>query len=591
MLIKKLHVLCFSILLLSLFVPPSYSQNILIDNFESYSDVGALNSSWKFFGYSTMDHALIIDSTNSPIGYQYLQYIYRGDSQTTWGGALEKYDLATSPLDLTSATAGIQFMLKGDGTANNIYVRISKGSDNWSSNFFPLSDTNWHNVFIPFVADGTLGFTNGSKTTNDLIADLDSVTDFRVYVDHPIKDSISYTIDVDEIYALKVAPPEGIALENFESYSSRSDMAASIQFFGYATADYNLIKDPENAPEGFKYLDYLYKPGSTTTWGGAFRERALGPIDISSMKAGVQFYMKGDGTDNHLYLRLDNGNEMWASYFIPLKDTTWKLYKIGFFPDTTQGFRYVGNDPNNGPVFTSNIGTQTQLDTFLTNITGMRILIYYPNKDDILRHAYFDGIYAVNAFSDGTTIPVELTSFSASLNGDAVNLIWSTATETNNKGFEIQRKVANGSWQTIGFKEGQGTSSKLNRYSFTDNIGAINSSSILYRLKQIDYNGTYKYSKEVEVQNVHVATYELSQNYPNPFNPATIIKYSVAKAGLVSLKVYDVLGREVATLVNEVRNAGSYEINFNAHKLSSGIYFYTLRSGGFTQTKKFVLMK
>ena len=598
MLKKKLKFVFFIILILTISVPSLYSQNIPIDDFETYANVGSLNNSWKFFGFSTLDHALIRDTVSSPSGVQYIQYTYSGNAQTTWGGAIERYDLVSAPLNLTAASAGLQFVLKGDGTTNKIYVRISNGTSNWSSNFFPLADTNWHNVFIPFKVDTTLGFTNGTKTTTDLMTDLSNVTDFRIYVDHPVKDSIAYKIDFDAIYAMKVAPPTGIALENFEKFNSRSDMMGAIQFFGYSTADYYLIKDPVNAPEGFKYLDYLYKPGSNTTWGGAFREKALGPVDLSSMKAGVQFYMKGDGTNNRIYLRLDNGNEMWTSYFIPLKDTTWKLYKIGFYPDTLTGFRYVGNDPNNGPVFTSNIGTTTQIDSFLTHITGMRILVYYPTKDDILRHLYFDGIYAVNVFSDGTVVPVELTSFTANLNGNVINLNWTTATETNNKGFEIQRKINNERWETIGFKTGKGTSTNMSAYTFSDNIGSLSPGSLVYRLKQIDLDGSFKYSNEVEVQKVSIVKYNLSQNYPNPFNPSTIIKYSIEKSGLVTLKIYNILGKEIASLVNEVKPAGNYEVIFNANNLpagrqglSSGVYFYKLQSGSCSITKKFILMK
>ncbi len=591
MLKKKLQVLFFIVVLLALSVPSLYSQNIRIDDFENYPAVDSLNKAWKFFGFSTLDHVLIHDTVNSPIGVQYLQYTYSGNSQTTWGGAIEKTDLATSPLNLAKASAGLQFMLKGDGTTNKIYVRFSNGTSNWSSNFFPLADTNWHNITIPFVVDSSNGFTNGSKTNADLMTDLANVTDFRIYVDHPVKDSIAYKISIDAIYAMKQISPDGIALESFEKYSSRSSMLGSIQFFGFSTVDYNLVKDPVNSPEGFKYLDYLYQPGSSTTWGGAFREKALGPVDISKMKAGVQFYMKGDGTNNRIYLRLDNGNEMWTSYFISLKDTSWKLYKISFVADSTMGFRYVGSDPNNGPVFTTNIGTTAQLDSFLTNITGMRVLVYYPNKDNILRHLYFDGIYAVNSFSDGSIVPVELTSFTANSSGDVVNLLWSTATETNNKGFEIQRKIENGSWETIGYKAGRGTTTNITAYSFSDNTGNLNTGNLIYRLKQIDFDGTYKYSNEVEVQKIQLNKYELSQNYPNPFNPSTSIKYSIGKNGLVTLKIYNILGKEVVTLVNGVKTAGSYEIIFNAHNLSSGVYFYKLQSGNYNETKKFILMK
>ena len=568
----------------------TFSQNIAIGNFDDYINTDSLKAHWRVFGFSSLDFALHIDSTNSPMGTRYLDYVYSGNDQTTWGGALERTDLASAPLDLSSANKGIQFYLKGDGTSNKIYVRFSNGTSNWASNFITLADTNWHTVLIPLMVDTANGFTNGSLTDTDLQNDLANVTDFRIYIDHPTIDNISYTIGVSSVYAIKALPPDGIVIDDFENYNTTSQVNAVWQFFGFSTADYNLRKDAENSPLGFKYLDYKYRPGTTTTWGSAFRLRAMDSTDMSGIVAGIQFNMKGDGTDNHLYFRLDNGNEMWASYFIPLKDTTWHLVKIGFFADTLVGFRYVGNDPNNGPVFSSNIGTTEELYNHLKGINGLRIVVDKPVKDDILRDLNFDAFYAVNAFSDGTVLPVELTSFNAINLGSSVKLQWTTATEINNRGFEVQRKL-NSAWETLGFINGQGTSTKSSTYFYEDNISNINSSSISYRLRQVDFDGSFSYSKEVNVSKTVVHKYELSQNYPNPFNPATQIKYGVAKEGLVTIKVYNILGKEVATLINEIKPAGNYEIKFNASQLSSGVYFYSLHSGDFTQTKKLILLK
>ena len=113
-----------------------------------------------------------------------------------------------------------------------------------------------------------------------------------------------------------------------------------------------------------------------------------------------------------------------------------------------------------------------------------------------------------------------------------------------------------------------------------------------YRLKQIDFNGGYRYSNEVEVDVVNVDEFDLSQNYPNPFNPSTTISFNnTSKMAFVTLKVYDVLGNEVVTLVNEEKPAGSYEVEFNANGLSSGMYLYTLQTDSYIETKKMILMK
>ena len=199
----------------------------------------------------------------------------------------------------------------------------------------------------------------------------------------------------------------------------------------------------------------------------------------------------------------------------------------------------------------------------------------------------FPRFYASDFLPAGT-IPVELTSFSASVNGTSVNLNWSTATEINNNGFEIQRNSGEG-FVTIGFVKGNGTTTEAKNYSYSDNNLVTGNYS--YRLKQVDFNGTYEYSKVVEVEIVTSNNFELSQNYPNPFNPTTSIKFNLPEAGNVKLAVYNLLGQEVKTLVNGFRTAGAYTVNFDASNLSSGIYLYKIEMNNFTQVRKMTLLK
>ncbi|MFN3695785.1 MAG: hypothetical protein ACK4UV_12310, partial [Ignavibacterium sp.] len=169
----------------------------------------------------------------------------------------------------------------------------------------------------------------------------------------------------------------------------------------------------------------------------------------------------------------------------------------------------------------------------------------------------------VICFSGGTDIiPVEMTTFYASVNGNDVNLFWTTATETNNKGFEIHRSVnlseKNLSWEIVGFVNGNGTTAEPKSYVFSDKN--LNSGIYNYRLKQIDYDGSYKYSNEIEVIIGIPDKFVLEQNYPNPFNPTTKISFAIPKGvnNLVTLKIFDILGNEVATLINEEKEAGRY---------------------------------
>ncbi len=192
-------------------------------------------------------------------------------------------------------------------------------------------------------------------------------------------------------------------------------------------------------------------------------------------------------------------------------------------------------------------------------------------------------------------LPVELTSFTGNIRSDgSVLLNWSTATESNNRGFEIQRSIPNSgtpnsTWTKIGFIAGNGTTTRPETYSFVDKN--VSSGNYVYRLKQIDFDGSFKYSKEVEV-NVNVPSqFSLSQNYPNPFNPTTTIDYSIQKDGNVSLKVFNTLGQQVAELINGNMKAGQHQVTFDASRFASGIYYYRLESNNKVLIKKMILLK
>ena len=185
-------------------------------------------------------------------------------------------------------------------------------------------------------------------------------------------------------------------------------------------------------------------------------------------------------------------------------------------------------------------------------------------------------------------LPVELTSLSAFSTGNKVELKWNTATEINNSGFAIERSADNVSYVKIGFVRGHGTSTQVNQYSFVDENP---SGHVYYRLNQIDFDGTHKYSKVVEANITKPAVFSLDQNYPNPFNPSTTISYSIPEKSFVAIKVYDILGNLVTSLVNSQMEAGEHKVNFNASSLSSGIYFYQITAGKNIATKKLMLLK
>jgi hypothetical protein len=199
----------------------------------------------------------------------------------------------------------------------------------------------------------------------------------------------------------------------------------------------------------------------------------------------------------------------------------------------------------------------------------------------------------------GGALPIEMSSFTGIVLENTVQLDWATESETNNYGFFIERMEENeANYTELGFVAGAGTTLDPQVYSYSDEYVA--SGKYYYRLRQVDLNGDFVYSQPIQVvvngvlavgDNVGPVVFKLNQNYPNPFNPSTEIKYSVAKAGLVTLKVYNLIGQEVASLVNQEQAAGFHTVNFDASSLSSGMYIYRLTSGAETAVKNMLLVK
>jgi len=195
------------------------------------------------------------------------------------------------------------------------------------------------------------------------------------------------------------------------------------------------------------------------------------------------------------------------------------------------------------------------------------------------------GLYVLHF--DGV-VPVELSSFSASVSGNSVQLNWTTATETNNQGFEIQKKSAD-DFYTIGFVAGSGTTTEPKNYSYKDKN--FENGVYTYRLKQIDFDGTSSLSEEILVEVSNPSSFVLNQNYPNPFNPSTSIKFILPNSGYTNLSVYNLVGEKVRELVNEVLPEGEYNLRFDGTNLPSGIYIAKLSSESYRQTIKMTLLK
>lgn len=241
------------------------------------------------------------------------------------------------------------------------------------------------------------------------------------------------------------------------------------------------------------------------------------------------------------------------------------------------GFTYpyvlAKNTPNDGSeeiIITDKITTQARI------------------KVEAADNIFFD-ISDVDFTITSSAVPVELTSFKADGSKNGVQLNWETATETNNRGFEIQRSSDKVNFEYVTFIQGKGTTAKKSSYSYSDNT--ISKGVFSYRLKQIDLDGAYHYSNVIDVDLKAIMSFALEQNHPNPFNPSTTIRYTIQSQNYVTLKVFDVLGKKVAELVNSVQPTGNYKVEFNTGTLPSGIYYYQLSSGSESITKKMMVIK
>jgi len=326
--------------------------------------------------------------------------------------------------------------------------------------------------------------------------------------------------------------------------------------------------------------------------------------------------------ESGIIMKTTDGGSNWSQQVIP----SFHFYDI-FFADNLTGWvtgEYLGL-PHYTSVFRttdgginwteSAFGTDENLSSvyFIDNMKGWAVggansqgLVYYtsdggvnwiqqniPTTEYLYKVFFIDENHGWASGHLGTIlstvnpVPVELTSFTAVSNGNNVTLLWQTTTETNNSGFEVQRKQTE--WESIGFVNGQGTTTKENSYSFVDDN--LTAGKYQYRLKQIDFDGSFEYSEIVNVQVQAPSDYTLFQNFPNPFNPSTTIKYSIPAGGVVKLTVLNAIGEEIETLVNEYKSEGAHEVTFNAKNIPSGIYLYRIETDKFSSVKKMVLLK
>ncbi len=273
-----------------------------------------------------------------------------------------------------------------------------------------------------------------------------------------------------------------------------------------------------------------------------------------------------------------------TTYLLVMK---YKFNSVSNTDDEVSLFIFSAGVPSSEP--TPTIGPLTGTGTDANDIGRFALR---QGSESSAANLVIDEVFTGTSW-DGV-LPVEMSSFSAFVKGRDVSLHWRSSVEINNLGFEIERSDVKSQmsnvWTKIGTVSGNGTTSSQSNYSFTDR--GLSTGVYNYRLKQIDLNGNFEYfylNNEISI-GIPVK-FNLYQNYPNPFNPVTKINYDLPVSGNVNLRLFDISGREVASLVNEAKEAGYHSVILNAADFSSGVYFYTLSAGDFVSTKRMLLVK
>ncbi len=403
----------------------------------------------------------------------------------------------------------------------------------------------------------------------------------------------------------------------------------------------NIIEGGESIPTGGISL---WVSGSTS-----FSNAVIEGNQIFNNSFGITLYSTSNGlinavvSDNLIYNNNINPNTLVSGSGINVNGSSFNQPLIkrniiygNWWGITIQNGTTVqpGPQPNIGNIENADT-TDDGMNIIFSNVQGTNVYDLYNNCTNVIYAQNNDwGVYDSLSIEDhifhnadnplhgvvkflpfSLPLKVEFNSFEASVLNGSVKLLWSTASETNNLGFAVERKQVSGSqssvsneeWKTIGFIKGNGTTTEIQYYSFIDNNlssgkPALASGRYFYRLKQIDYDGSFDYSNEIEVEIITPNEFVLEQNYPNPFNPTTKISWQSPVGSWQTLKVYDVLGNEIAILLDEYKEAGRYEVEFyssadnnresnSRSNLASGIYIYQLKVGSFTESKKMILLR
>ena len=350
----------------------------------------------------------------------------------------------------------------------------------------------------------------------------------------------------------------------------------------------------QNNPKIYYNTVYLYGSGSNNLGSAALYTHEWGNCFNIDVRNNILINTRNESSHCASSIWFNNGTSIAASnyndlYYSPSNyNCLVRMYGTNY--NTLAEWQATGKDLNS---VSKLVNFVSATDLHLTGLSnGDTDLIATPiagittDIDGNTRNALYPYKGADEA---SVALPVELISFTAAAENQKVILKWTTATELNNNGFEIQRRVAESDFATVGFVRGEGTTTNQREYFYIDK--ELVDGKYFYRLKQIDFNGSYEYSNVIEIDVRGLDDYALEQNYPNPFNPATTIGYVLKDKSNAKLTLLNAIGEEVAVLVNEEQDKGFHKVDFSASNLPSGVYFYRLQAGDYTSVKKMILLK
>ncbi|MDP2301351.1 MAG: YCF48-related protein [Ignavibacteria bacterium] len=492
--------------------------------------------------------------------------------------------------DIWSSSPDANVLAVGAASIASAYDQIGRSTDGgmtWS--IIPFSTTSTAMFWSIEMLDDNLGFVSGTnsaiyKTTNGGL-NWDSVVTTGIPSGITLRKIDFVNANVGWVFA---SAPN--VLTNYIFKTTNGGIDWTPQSHGLTGTINGTVLGACMLSENDGFLcTYQPKPYRTTDGGQNWIEQSVIDnysgflYDIKMVDTSVGFMSGGSG---RIY-KTTNGGLLWDTLTVPSRSYSINTLEV-IDVNTIAAFG------NTGIFYLTTDGglTWVSKNTSAATLNGS----HFSKNSNTNQYAFFTaGTNAAILKNTITTIPVELASLSVSVNGNSVSLLWKTSSEVNNQGFEIERKSSNSDWQKLTFIQGKGTTASTTEYRYTDTD--LKDGNYTYRLKQIDLDGSFTYSSTIEVEVGTLITFTLSQNYPNPFNPATSIKYSIAEPSKVTLNIYNLLGEKVAELVNTQQDAGYHQLNFNAGKLSSGVYFFTINaesiSNGqkFNDTKKMMLIK